>query len=182
MPKLTVALKERSYDILIEAGSIEETGRLLAELGVSGKVFVITDDNVGRLYGGIVEESLDRAGIPAALIKVPAGEKSKSLETARALYEKLIEGEADRGSWIVALGGGVVGDLAGFVAATYMRGVPYVQIPTTLLAQADSSIGGKVGVDLPEGKNLVGAFCQLELVIMDPLAFFIPYIAHSRRK
>ncbi|MBI4299875.1 MAG: 3-dehydroquinate synthase [Chloroflexi bacterium] len=136
-------------------------------LGLSGAAYVISDDQVLPLYGARVEGSLREAGFSVAAVAVPAGETSKSLAEASRLYDWLVAQGAERGSAIVALGGGVVGDLAGFVAASYLRGVPFVQVPTSLLAMVDASVGGKVAVDLPQGKNLVGAFYQPRLVAID---------------
>ncbi len=132
-----------------------------------GKCAVITDQNVGKIYGKPVLQSLKRAGFDAVLVTIPAGEKSKSLAIVEKCYDQLAAHRLERKSFIVALGGGVVGDLAGFVAATYLRGIPFVQVPTTLLAQVDSSVGGKVGVNLKAGKNLVGAFYQPRHVLCD---------------
>ena len=128
---------------------------------------VITDTNVGPRFAAKIEKALAQAGFQAARITVPAGEKAKSLKSVQACYDRLAAARLERKSFIVALGGGVVGDLAGFVAATYLRGMPFVQVPTTLLAQVDSSVGGKVGVNLKAGKNLVGAFHQPRLVVCD---------------
>jgi len=162
-----VALGDRSYDVLIGSGLIEEAGEQLRALGVTGRVAIVTDDSVGPLYGARLERSLRMAGFEPTRIEVPAGEVSKNLEEARHLYEAFLDAGLDRHGAVVALGGGVVGDLAGFVAATFLRGIAHVQVPTTLLAQVDSSVGGKVGVNLPRGKNLVGAFHQPRLVLAD---------------
>ena len=128
---------------------------------------VITDENVDRLYRGAVVKSLELAGIETSVISIRPGETAKSLKSVTACYDQLASQRLERGSFIVALGGGVVGDLAGFLAATYLRGIDFVQVPTTLLAQVDSSVGGKVGVNLKAGKNLVGAFYQPRLVLCD---------------
>jgi len=133
-----------------------------------GKIALITDDRVGPLHAETVLRVLSGAGLNAVVVTMPAGETHKNLDTVRMLYDRLLDAGINRSSLILALGGGVVGDTAGFVAATYMRGLPLVQVPTTLLAMIDSSIGGKVGVDLPRGKNLVGAFKQPALVVADP--------------
>ena len=133
----------------------------------AARCVIISDTNVARRYAQPALSSLARAGFDAFLITVPAGETSKSMRTVEACYDRLARHRLERKSFIVALGGGVVGDLAGFVAATYLRGLPFVQVPTTLLAQVDSSVGGKVGVNLPAGKNLVGAFYQPRLVLCD---------------
>lgn len=162
-----VALGDRAYDILIGAGLLAETGEHLRALGVSGRVAVVTDETVGPLYAARIEESLRNAGLVSARITMPAGEATKSLAEAAHLYEALLDAGLDRHGVILALGGGVIGDLAGFAAATFLRGIVHVQVPTTLLGQVDSSIGGKVGVNLPRGKNLVGAFHQPRLVLAD---------------
>lgn len=159
---------DRSYKILIKRGLIEETGPRLLELGAGRRAALITNPTVMGLYGKNIIESLEHAGFSVVTIEMPDGEGFKNLEEASKVYDRLVEEKLDRGSPIVALGGGVVGDLAGFVAATYLRGVPYVQVPTTLLAQVDSSVGGKTAVNHPKGKNLIGSFYQPKLVIIDP--------------
>ncbi|MGE5674750.1 MAG: 3-dehydroquinate synthase, partial [Mycobacterium leprae] len=167
--QVKVSLGERSYDILIGSGLLDQVGHLLKQrLGGVQRCLIITDSNVGPLYGDRVTRSLEMVGIHATVATFAAGEESKTLATAAGLYGDCVRAGLERSSAIVALGGGVVGDLAGFVAATYLRGIPFVQVPTTLLAQVDSSVGGKTGVDLPEGKNLVGAFHQPSLVVADP--------------
>jgi len=165
--KVRVNLGERSYDIEISSDLLEKSG---AELGVvsSPKCLVITDDNVKKLYYQKVADSLIPAGINCSAAAFKAGEESKKLETIAFLYGEAVRAGLNRDSFIVALGGGVPGDVAGFVAATYMRGIDFIQIPTTLLAMVDSSVGGKTGVDLPQGKNLVGAFWQPKKVLIDP--------------
>ena len=162
-----IALGDRSYDVLIGSGLLVEAGERIRALGLTGRVAIVTDDTVGPLYGARLEESLRKAGFEPTCIEVPAGEASKSLGEAGRLYEAFLDAGLDRHGAVLALGGGVVGDLAGFVAATFMRGIAHVQVPTTLLAQVDSSVGGKVGVNLPRGKNLVGAFYQPRLVLAD---------------
>jgi len=164
---VSVQLGNRSYSIKIAPGLLEQIGHECARLKLGGRCAIITDTNVGRRYAKIVFDSLARAGFSPMLIVVPAGETAKSLKTVQACYDHLAEQRLERKSFIVALGGGVVGDLAGFVAATYLRGIPFVQVPTTLLALVDSSVGGKVGVNLKAGKNLVGAFYQPKLVLCD---------------
>ena len=166
--RVRVDLGERSYDILIGRGLRRQVGQMAREVAQPSRVALISDRTVADLYAVGVSESVKRAGLEAAVITIPPGEEAKSLPQAGRLYSALVAAGLDRRSLVVALGGGVVGDLAGFVAATYMRGVPYLQVPTTLLAMVDSSVGGKVAVDLPEGKNLVGAFYQPRLVIIDP--------------
>ncbi|MEE9542388.1 MAG: 3-dehydroquinate synthase [Thermodesulfobacteriota bacterium] len=159
---------ERSYHILIKKGLIAEVGSRLADLGFSGRACVITNPAVRVLYCNDVVESLEGAGFSVLVIEIPDGEEFKNLEEASKVYDRLIDEKFERTSPIVALGGGVVGDLAGFVAATYLRGVPFVQMPTTLLAQVDSSVGGKTGVNHAKGKNLIGAFYQPRIVLIDP--------------
>ncbi len=169
MKTLTVDLPGRSYPLHIGRGLLDRAGETVrAALPKAGKLAVITDSVVGPLYAQRTLSSLERAGFATRLITVPAGETSKSVETLSGLYNSLAAFGLTRSDAVVALGGGVVGDLAGFAAATFLRGVALVQIPTTLLAQVDSSVGGKTAVDLPAGKNLVGAFWQPSLVLMDP--------------
>jgi 3-dehydroquinate synthase len=136
--------------------------------GLKGPVLIVTDENVARYYLPVVEGSLNRAGYSSGSIRLPAGEQYKTIATAGELWEACLQGGVERGSTILALGGGVIGDLSGFAAATYQRGVDWVGVPTTLLAMVDSSLGGKTGVDLPQGKNLVGAFHSPRLVLADP--------------
>lgn len=157
----------QTYPIHIGSDLLARSGDWLAALGVGPRVLVVTDRRVAGLFSETVQESLRRAGLEPAVAVIPPGERSKSLKQAARLYEAALQAGLDRRSCVVALGGGVVGDLAGFVAATYMRGIPLAQLPTTLLAQVDSSVGGKTGVDLPQGKNLVGAFHQPCLVVAD---------------
>ena len=162
-----VELGERSYEIRIGFDLLEQAGPAIAERTKARRAAVITVPEVARRYGARLERGLRAAGLKVRRLLVPDGERAKTLAWAQRLYEGLADFEADRSTVVVALGGGVVGDLAGFVAATWMRGVPFVQVPTTLLAMADASVGGKVAVDLPRGKNLVGAFHQPHLVWMD---------------
>ncbi len=168
MKRLKVNIPDREYDILIQKGLLVNTGELLKEVTCAQKAVIVTDTNVGPLYAEKLLLSLEKAGIYAKVITVPAGEKSKSLATLEVLYSKMLDFGITRTDIIIALGGGVVGDLTGFAASTLFRGIPFVQIPTTLLAQVDSSVGGKVAVNLPQGKNLVGAFYQPKMVIIDP--------------
>jgi 3-dehydroquinate synthase len=158
----------RSYDIFVGCGLLNAAGTLIRPLAKTARIAVVTDSNVERLYGGQLMKTLTAAGFDAVMHSFPAGEKSKNHETLLGIYSFLAKNSFTRADLIVALGGGVVGDVAGFAAATYMRGMNFVQIPTTLLAQVDSSIGGKTAVDLVEGKNLVGAFWQPVGVICDP--------------
>ena len=169
MKTLTVALPGREYDIVIERGLLSQAGeRIRAVLPRARRLFLVTDSNVGPLYYNPVKASLERAGFQFGGHVIPAGEASKNPSQLAALWEAMMEFGLTRTDAVVALGGGVVGDLAGFAAATVLRGVAFVQIPTTLLAQVDSSVGGKVAVDLEHGKNLAGAFYQPRLVLMDP--------------
>lgn len=165
---LTVNLPGRKYDICIGQGLLRDAGSMISGIGKVKKVAVVTDSNVGPLYGEAVKTSLAAAGLEVWIISVPAGEQSKSLTALEYLYERFLEFGLSRQDCVVALGGGVVGDLAGLAAATILRGVDFIQIPTTLLAQTDSSVGGKVAVNLKAGKNLVGTFYQPNLVLIDP--------------
>jgi 3-dehydroquinate synthase len=169
MHTVHVDLAERSYDVFVEAGILGHAGDVIAKSGfASRRVAVISDETVARLHAGTLVGSLEAAGFHATLHTVPAGEASKTMGQAEALCREMIRAGHDRKSGVVALGGGVVGDLAGFVAAIFYRGLPLVQIPTTIVAQVDSSVGGKTGVNVAEGKNLLGAFHQPRLVLVDP--------------
>ena len=166
---LTVALPGREYDIVIACGLLSQAGeRVRAVLPRAAKLAVVSDSNVAPLYAQTVLDSLTAAGFETELFVIPAGEESKNASRLSRLWEGFMEFGLTRTDGVAALGGGVVGDLAGFAAATILRGVPFVQIPTTLLAQVDSSVGGKVAVDLEHGKNLAGSFYQPRLVLMDP--------------
>lgn len=167
MKRVKVGLGARSYQIVIGTGLLEQASRWLKEINLSGKLVIITNPVVQRLYGDRLKEALDKDGFEVTILLVDDGEEHKSLESAARLYSELTEQHAERQTPVLALGGGVIGDLAGFVAATYLRGVPLVQIPTTLLAQVDSSIGGKVAVNHGRLKNRVGVFYQPRLVISD---------------
>ena len=167
MRKVKVALGNKSYQVYISSGLLAQTGNWLNENGFSGKLVMITDPIVNKLYGETLSRGLTNDGFTVSTLLVPEGEEQKSLETAGGLYHELTRSRAERTTPILALGGGVIGDLAGFVAATYLRGVPLVQIPTTLLAQVDSSVGGKVAVDHGQLKNMIGAFYQPRLVLAD---------------
>ncbi len=167
--KLHINLKnitDNSYDIIIGTKLSSVAGEIASWNDVS-KYFIITDSNIKRLYGDGFLKTLRSYKIEVHLLSVPAGEKSKTRKTKEQLEDKLLKLKADRSSLIIALGGGVIGDLAGFVATTLLRGIPFIQIPTTLLSQVDSSIGGKVAVDHPLGKNLIGAFYQPKKVYVD---------------
>ncbi|MBL0226178.1 MAG: 3-dehydroquinate synthase [Geobacteraceae bacterium] len=167
MSVLTVNLAENSYEIQIGSGLLPLLGQFCANVGLNSRVAVVTNPTVNAIYGSIVCSSLADAGCAVRVIEIPDGEEYKNAATLSAVYDELIEAGLDRRSFIVALGGGVVGDLAGFAAATYLRGIPFVQVPTTLLAQVDSSVGGKTAIDHPRGKNLIGAFYQPRLVLID---------------
>lgn len=162
---LTVPLGERAYDIFLGTDIYPIFQEWICRFFPGRPVFVVSDRNVASIYGDDIRRRL--AGIPHSVHAVPAGEEHKTWETVREIYRFLAQGRADRESLVVAFGGGVVGDLAGFAAATFLRGIPYVQLPTTLLAQVDSSVGGKTGFNLPDGKNLVGAFHQPRAVFID---------------
>jgi len=165
---VNVPLGERSYVIKVGTGLLNALGRECGRAFVGKRCAIISDAKVAPLFGRRVKESLGRAGFESEMVVVPAGERSKSLKSVQKCYDQLAGHRLERKSFIVALGGGVVGDLAGFVAATYLRGIPFVQVPTTLLAQVDSSVGGKVGVNLKAGKNLVGTFHHPRMVLIDP--------------
>jgi len=154
-----------SYPVIVEAGILRHAGKALKKLNPR-RVCVITNDQVWSYWGAALEKGL--AGMHAAVIRVPDGEQNKTLATVEAITEDLVRARADRAALLVSLGGGVIGDIAGFVAAIYLRGVDYVHIPTTLLAQVDSSVGGKTGVNLRSGKNLVGSFHHPKMVLVDP--------------
>jgi 3-dehydroquinate synthase len=167
MRVVKVPLGERSYSILIGPGLLHRLGTECRKLGLGGRCAIISDTNVAPRFAKLAAASLKRAGFESVLITVPAGEQAKSLKVVARCYDEFARHRLERKSFVVALGGGVVGDLAGFVAATYLRGIPFVQVPTTLLAQVDSSVGGKVGVNLAAGKNLVGSFYQPRVVLCD---------------
>lgn len=167
MALIPVQLGPQSYSILIDAGILAEAGKHCREVGLTGRAAVVTNPTVAGLYAETVTASLAAAGYQPLLIPIPDGEAYKTSQTLHQVYDQLIEAGIDRRCFVVALGGGVVGDLAGFAAASYLRGIPFVQLPTTLLAQVDSSVGGKTGIDHPRGKNLIGAFHQPRLVLAD---------------
>src|SRR5437667_6746727 len=168
MIDVPVKLGARSYRILVGAGLLSQAGPEISRLGVGRRLALLTDPAIQSLYGEIVAQSLAGAGFDVTTVLLPEGERAKTLEVAASTWDRLLEAGLDRGSAVVALGGGAVGDLAGFVAATYMRGMHFVQLPTTLLAQVDASIGGKTAIDHPRAKNLIGAFHQPRLVLVDP--------------
>lgn len=162
-----VELGERSYPIEIGTGIIRDLGGRLKELGLSRKISIITNPTISGIYGQIVVEGLKRSGFEPIITTIPDGEEYKNLLWVSHLYDELLTYRLDRRSAVAALGGGVIGDIAGFVASTYMRGIPYIQVPTTLLAQVDSSVGGKTGVNHILGKNIIGTFYQPSLVWID---------------
>ena len=168
MKNIDIQLSGGSYNIIIDHGLIKEIGSAISKIYNGDKIAIITDENVNKYYGDIVEKSLKAKGYNTLKIVIPPGERSKSVESLLKLYSDLLEFKINRGNLIVALGGGVVGDLTGFCASTLLRGIPFIQIPTSLLAQIDSSIGGKVAVDLPQGKNLIGSFYHPKAVYIDP--------------
>lgn len=168
MQTITVTHPAGSYPIFLGEGALAQTGARLAELGRRGRCAVVTNPTVGQHHAEPLLAGLTEAGFEAGRINIPDGEQHKTLDTVADLYDLFIEAKLDRHSTIIALGGGVLGDTAGFAAATFLRGLPLVQIPTTLLSMVDASVGGKTGVDLPQGKNLVGAFKQPEMVVIDP--------------
>ena len=164
MAKIKVNLKERSYDVVIGADNLPELGKVVEEGSWGRDIFIITDPLVNDLYGDAVRKGFK---VKPKTLEVPRGERYKNLRIVSGLYDDLVRYGAHRDSLIIALGGGVIGDLAGFVAATYMRGINYVQVPTTLLAQVDAAIGGKTAVNHPKSKNLIGCFHQPQLVFID---------------
>ena len=167
MRTVKVPLGDRSYSIKIGNELLPNLGKECRRLKLGTRCALITDRKVGPIYSKTAMSSLRKSGFEPIEIRVPAGETAKSLKTIQSSYDKLAKHRIERSSFIVALGGGVVGDMAGFLAASYLRGIGFVQVPTTLLSQVDSSVGGKVGVNLKAGKNLVGAFYQPRLVLCD---------------
>lgn len=166
--ELKVDLKDRSYPIIIEKGLINRVSEEIRKVYKGKKIFIITDDNVNKYYGGKISEELKKNDFEVKLLALKPGEQTKNFNTLSIVYNELLDFNLTRSDLIIALGGGVIGDLAGFVASTYLRGVDFVQIPTSLLAQVDSSVGGKVAVDLDRGKNLVGSFYHPKFVLIDP--------------
>lgn len=156
------------YDVQVISGGLDAVGEELVSRGLRGPITLVSDENVGPIYGARVEEALKKQGFASRIVQIPAGEAHKTMQTVARLWDDFLAAGVERGSTVVALGGGVVGDLAGFAAAIYLRGVPWVVLPTSLLAMADSSLGGKTGADLPQGKNLVGAFHAPRMVLADP--------------
>jgi len=168
MKSVPVSLGDRSYEILVEPGLIREVGLRIKNIGLTGRCAIISDHNVAGPYLTGVQRALEISGYDTTSHVFPAGESSKSMSETTSLCRSLIEDGHDRSSFVVALGGGVVGDLAGFIASIFYRGIPFVQVPTTIVSQVDSAVGGKTGVNTPEGKNLLGCFHQPKLVLIDP--------------
>ena len=166
---VAVSLADRSYEITIRAGLLEKLGREMKRCGLKGKIGIVTDRHVAQHYLKKIVESAKRAGLEPVSIILAPGERSKTLQTVERILNVLARHRFERSSHLLALGGGVVGDLAGFAASIYQRGIPYIQVPTTLVAQVDSSVGGKTGVDHQLGKNLIGSFYEPRAVWIDPL-------------
>lgn len=164
---IRIELDNRGYDIHVGAGMLDRAGDIISGACRGRSAAIVTNLRIGNLYAGRLVESLGNAGISAHVITVPTGERFKTLKTIAGIYETLLDQRLDRGGIVIGLGGGVIGDMAGFAAATYLRGIDFVQVPTSLLAQVDASVGGKTGVNLSRGKNLVGAFYQPKAVIID---------------
>lgn len=169
MNKVEIALPHSRYDVCIEPGILENLGENVRALAPAKQCALVTDKAVGTLYAERIEQTLTNAAYSVQRFEFDGGEAQKSLETVSDCYQLLLNSRLDRRSPVIGLGGGVVGDTAGFIAATYLRGVPFIQVPTSLLAMVDASVGGKVGVNVPQGKNLIGAFYQPRVVLIDPL-------------
>ena len=168
LKRIHVGLNANPYDIFVRPKLLDDLPAKVEKFVARRKVLMVTDSNVNELHGAKIATLLDVVASKVSIAEFPAGEPSKTLSTLQSLYDECVSNELDRSSVVVALGGGVVGDVAGFLAATFMRGIDFIQIPTSILAMVDSSVGGKTGVDLPAGKNLVGAFWQPKIVIIDP--------------
>ena len=168
MKTISIPLGKRSYPVWVQQGLFNKITDLLKPMNMGNKWFIITQDKIKTLYGNELQKKLKNSGFNVKILSIPNGEKTKSLKEFENLHQQLLKFNCDRKSILLALGGGVVGDITGFVASTFMRGIEYIQIPTTLLAMIDSSIGGKTGVNLNLGKNLIGAFHQPRAVIIDP--------------
>ena len=166
--RVRVDLADRGYDVLIQEGLIDRAGELLLSLTKSSDAVIVTNDVIKRLYGSRLLRSLKATGFRTSVLCLPDGERTKSLKWVSVILDELVRRRCERKTVLLALGGGVIGDLAGFAASVYLRGIPFVQVPTTLVAQVDSSIGGKTGVNHPLGKNLVGSFYQPKVVLSDP--------------
>lgn len=169
MPTISLSLGTRSYDVFVKNGALESVGYLTGRLRLTGKAALITDSNVCPLYGARVRQSLEDSGYSVSLHVFDAGERNKNLGTVEKIANEMVAAGHDRTSFIVALGGGVAGDMAGFIASIYYRGIPFIQVPTTVMAHVDSSVGGKTAVDIAAGKNLIGAFHQPRLVVADTM-------------
>ena len=156
------------YEVRVEKNGLKRIGEILAQKGFRGQLFVLTDENVAQYYYPALEEQLTQKGFKVSNLVLPPGEQTKNMDTVQRIWTRMVEQGVDRSSTLIALGGGVVSDIGGFVSATYMRGIPWIVLPTTLLAMADASLGGKTGVDLPSGKNLIGAFHSPRFVLADP--------------
>jgi 3-dehydroquinate synthase len=167
--EIRVHLGDRSYAIVVGEGTLSSVGSRLREIGAGPRAALVSDSAILRLHGQIVVDSLQAAGFGVTVIELPQGEDAKTLPGAESCWNALLDAGLDRTSTVLALGGGAIGDVAGFAAATYMRGIGFVQLPTTILAQVDASIGGKTAIDHPRAKNLIGAFHQPRLVLVDPL-------------
>jgi 3-dehydroquinate synthase len=165
---VSVDLGSHAYTIVVEAGALSTVGQRLRALGVGRRAALVTDATIRRLHGGPVVAGLEAAGFTVTVVEVPEGESAKTLAVAERCWDRLLAAGLDRSSTVLGLGGGAVGDLAGFVSATYMRGTNFVTLPTTVLAQVDASVGGKTAIDHPRAKNLIGAFHQPRLVVVDP--------------
>jgi 3-dehydroquinate synthase len=165
---IPVNLPDRSYNILIEKGSLANLGAEMSQLSLGKKVLLVSNPEIFEYYGQIAVNSLEKGGFTVSTHLIPAGENYKTLDAIAQVYDSALAHRLERSSTMVALGGGVIGDMTGFAAATWLRGVNFVQVPTTLLAMVDASIGGKTGVNHPQGKNLIGAFYQPKLVLIDP--------------
>ena len=168
MPDITVNLPQDSYKIVIAPGSLSQLGKQMQQLNLGKKVLVISNPEIFNYYGDICTQSLESAGFETHTHLIPAGEEHKHLQSIQKVYDTALVNHLERSSTLVALGGGVIGDMTGFSAATWLRGVNFVQVPTSLLAIVDASVGGKTGVNHPQGKNLIGAFYQPKLVAIDP--------------
>jgi 3-dehydroquinate synthase len=167
MKNLKIDLNERSYDILISRNILSKVGELISNILDPSRIIIITHPSVRKFFGNEIESGLANAGYSPNVIEIPEGEISKSLRQVELVYDRMLEMKCDRTSLLIALGGGVIGDLTGFIAATFQRGIAFIQIPTTLLSQVDSSVGGKTAVNHPRGKNMIGAFYQPKLVVID---------------
>ena len=168
LSRVSVLLGNRTYEILIQPGILSQIGRVLQETGLSGRVGIVTNPAVHTLYGRLVYRTLKQAGFSPSFIMVPDGEQAKTLYWLSKILNALVAQRFERQDVVLALGGGVTGDVAGFAASVYLRGIRFVQVPTTLVAQVDSSVGGKTGVNHPVGKNLIGSFYQPQVVVIDP--------------